>query len=137
MYCKLIKLTNGEDIILSTEDNCETFIGKEFVCGKNIVQVGTMRMPTSKGVVETYVLQPWIRMAKDGNINIPVNSIVVAVDLDERAASQYLDFVEEKTPVSFTKEEEEEINLDSELEDLDFEEEEYDGIPTRNGHTVH
>ncbi len=137
MYCKFVKLSNGDDIILTTEDNYDTFKDKEFVSGKNVVQVGVIRLPRSGGVVESYILQPWIRMAKTVYVNIPVNSIVAMVDIDDKAAKQYLSFVEEKTPLNLEPSSEEELERELE-EQLEFEEEEYDEQPTTNrGYTIH
>jgi len=137
MYCKFLKLSNGDDIILTTEDNYETFKDKEFVSGKNVVQVGVIRLPRSGGLVESYILQPWIRMAKTEEVNIPVNSVIAMVDIDEKAARQYLSFVKEKTPLTLESCSEE--KLERELEEpLEFEEEEYDDQPTTNrGYTIH
>jgi hypothetical protein len=132
MYCKLLKLSNGEDIIMSTEDNYETFKDKEFLIGKHAVQVGVVRIPRGTGVMETYILQPWIRMAATDLVSIPVTSVVAIVDIDEKAAQQYLSFVEDKPGLTL------EVSEEEDLEELNFEEEEYDGYPpSRNGHTIH
>lgn len=132
MYCKLLKLSNGEDIIMSTEDNYETFKDKEFLIGKHAVQVGVVRIPRGTGVMETYILQPWIRMAATDSVSIPVTSVVAIVDIDEKAAQQYLSFVEDKPGLTL------EVSEEEDLEELNFEEEEYDGYPpSRHGHTIH
>jgi len=132
MYCKLLKLSNGDDIIMSTEDNCDTFKDKEFLIGKHAVQVGVVRIPRSSGIMETYILQPWIRMAATDSVSIPVNSVVAVVDIDEKAAKQYLSFVEEKDELTL------EVSDEEDLEDNNFEDEEYDGFPPGgHGHTIH
>jgi hypothetical protein len=95
MYCKLIKLINGDNIIVTTDDDCSSFKDKEFLNCVDPVQVGTVRFPKGDMVVETYVLQPWIKMSLDDMVRIPISSIVVAVDLQDSAISQYQIYVED------------------------------------------
>lgn len=102
MFCKLLKLTNGEDLIVSTEDSCETFKGKEFLDVVDPVQIGTIKLPRGNMIIESYVMQPWIRMAKATTIKIPVTNIVVAVDLEDKAEAQYIEFVKSSGKIEFT-----------------------------------
>ena len=105
MFCKYLKLINGENLIVTTDDDCQTFKGKEFLNCVDPVQVGTIKFPRGSMVIESYVLQPWIKMSIDDVVQIPVSSIVVAVDVQELAFKQYKKFVEEYA------------NLDTELLD--------------------
>lgn len=110
MFCKYLKLINGENLIVTTDDDCKTFKGKEFLNCVDPVQVGTIKFPRGSMVIESYVLQPWIKMSVDDVVQIPVNSIVVAVDVQDMAFKQYKKFVEEYA------------NLDTELQEaLDYE----------------
>jgi hypothetical protein len=95
MYCKLLKLTNGDNLIVSTDDDCTTFKNKEFIDIIDPVQIGTMRFPHGNKIVETYVLQPWLKMGVQDVVRIPTHSIIVAVDIHEKALAQYRSFVEE------------------------------------------
>lgn len=95
MYCKFLKLTNGENIMVTTDDNCETFAGKEFIDIVDPVLISSFRFPRGNMVVESFVMQPWIKMAVKDVMKIPVKSIVVAADVQEMAISQYKTFVEE------------------------------------------
>jgi hypothetical protein len=141
MFCKFLKLTNGENIIATTEDECTTFKDKEFLQVTDPVQVGTIRMPKGNMVIESYVLQPWIRLAKENIVNIHVHNIVATVDLPEDAQAQYYDFIQTSGKISFTsgdgqaEAEEMEEQLEEEQNDLlssifDSDEEE------DNGHTA-
>ena len=110
MFCKYLKLINGENLIVTTDDDCKTFKGKEFLNCVDPVQVGTIKFPRDSMVIESYVLQPWIKMSVDDVVQIPVRSIVVAVDVQDMAFKQYKKFVEEYA------------NLDTELQEaLDYE----------------
>ena len=95
MYCKFLKLTNGENIIVSTDDNCETFVNKEFIDIVDPVLISSFRFPKGNMVVESFIMQPWIKMAKKDVMRLPVNNIVVATDVQEMAVSQYKTFVDE------------------------------------------
>lgn len=95
MYCKYLKLSNGEDIMVTTDDDCRTFVGKEFLTIVDPVLITTYKYPEGDVVIERYILQPWIRMARQDAINIPTKSIVLAVDVKESTLSQYKQFVEE------------------------------------------
>ncbi len=94
MYCKYLKLVNGDNVIVTTENDCKSFKDQEFLICTNPVQVGTVRYPKGNYIVETHVLQPWIKMLVQTTVQIPVSSIVVIVDIDEEAVEQYHKFVE-------------------------------------------
>lgn len=95
MHCKFLKLTNGEDIIVQTDDTCESLNNKEFISVIDPVLIASMRIPRGPMVIETYIMQPWIKMAKADVVQIPTKNIVVAVDVHEMAEKQYLQYVEE------------------------------------------
>ena len=148
MHCKFIKLTNGEDIIVQTDDTCESLNNKEFISVIDPVLIASMRIPRGPMVIETYIMQPWIKMAKADVVQIPTKNIVVAVDVHEMAEKQYLQYVEEsnnRNVINSTAEEETEEELTEEeafdefmqmiREDSD---EEDDGNPrTKTGRTLH
>lgn len=95
MYCKFLKLSNGDDIIVQTNDLCESFKDKEFLEVTEPVLISSMRIPRGPVIIETYVMQPWIKMARANVVSIPTTSIIVAVDVHEIAEEQYFEFVEE------------------------------------------
>lgn len=130
MYCKYLKLTNGENIIVSTDDNCETFADKEFIDIVDPVLISSYRFPRGSMVVESFIMQPWIKMAVKDVMRIPVKNIVVATDVQEMAVSQYKTFVEESVNEVTNELTEEDIEetLNEFLSDAgDGEEDEEDG----------
>lgn len=118
MYCKFLKLINGDNLIVTTDDECKTFKGKEFLSCVDPVQVGTIRFPRGTMVVESYVLQPWIKMSIDDVVQIPVSSIVVAVDVQEMAFNQYKKYVEETSKLN-ESDSYEQLEFDNEHEAFD------------------
>jgi hypothetical protein len=149
MHCKFLKLTNGEDIIVQTDDTCESLNNKEFISVIKPVLIASMRIPRGPMVIESYIMQPWIKMAKADVVQITTKNIVVAVDVHEMAEKQYLQYVEEynnrnilnNTP-DFELEEEEEVSKET-FEEFqqalrEDSEEDDDGTPrTRPGRTLH
>lgn len=103
MFCKFVKLTNGEDIIVSTDDPCLTFKEKEFIDVVDPVALGTVRLPRPTGIIERFVMYPWLKLSKPDVVRLPVKSILLVTDLETEAQKQYLDFVQGRTP-NFTEE---------------------------------
>ena len=93
MYYKFFKLINGEDIIAVTDDPCETFEDKEFIDIVDPVLICAYRIPREKGIMETYVMQTWMKMAVQDVISLPVASILIAVDVQPKVIEQYDIFV--------------------------------------------
>jgi hypothetical protein len=56
-----------------------------------------MRFPRGNKLVETYILQPWIKMGAPDIVRIPTHNIVVAVDVSNSALEQYKQYVEESS----------------------------------------
>jgi hypothetical protein len=145
MYCKFLKLINGDNLIVTTDDECKSFKDKEFLNCVDPVQVGTVRYPRGTMVVESYVLQPWIKMSVDDVVQIPVSSIVVAVDVQELAFKQYTKYLESMDELNSFEEELIELGDDPEaFEDFitsvlgsDNEEEEDDRIGRADTRTLH
>lgn len=147
MFCKLLKLTNGENLIVTTDDACETFKNKEFLDVVDPVQVGVIRMPRGNMIIESYVLQPWIRMATTDVVRIPVHNIIVAVDLQDSAKTQYEEFVNTSGKIEFVPGGLEDIpEVDEEADDdedlitnmFNDDEEEYDGYTTsKKNRSIH
>jgi hypothetical protein len=145
MYCKFLKLINGDNLIVTTDDECKSFKDKEFLSCVDPVQVGTVRYPRGTMVVESYVLQPWIKMSVDDVVQIPVSSIVVAVDVQELAFKQYTKYLESMDELDSFEEELIELGDDPDaFEDFitsvlgsDNEEEEDDRIGRVDTRTLH
>ena len=149
MHCKFLKLTNGEDIIVQTDDTCESLNKKEFISVIDPVLIASMRIPRGPMVIETYIMQPWIKMAKADVVQIPTKNIVVAVDVHEMAEKQYLQYIEESNSRNVLEEatedetEEEELTEEEAFDQLmqsmrEDSDEEDDGNPrTKVRRTLH
>lgn len=95
-YCKFLKLFNGEEIIVTTDNDCSDFKNEKYLHVIDPVEIKAISMARGPMVVETHVMQPWIRLAKDDIIQIPTDSIVVAVDVEDDVIKQYAKFVYEE-----------------------------------------
>lgn len=146
MHYKLLKLINGEDIIVTTDDNCDTFLNKEFIYVVDPIQITSIRLPRGTMIVESHILQPWLKMVKSDVIKIPTKSIVLAMDLTDSAIVQYKQYVMDVGTETVTKQEtldfdfdEEEDSLDALLQSVLEDSEEEDGTTrtTRDGKTIH
>lgn len=145
MFYKYIKLTNGDDIIAETKENVTTFTDKDFVDICDPVQISSIRIPRGPLVVETYMMQPWIKMADAKNMQLPTKNIIVIVDVQEATAQHYKQYVSEHGSQNFTdltsndeyNEEEAQDDTDDFYESITPDDED-DGIPrNQNGRTIH
>jgi hypothetical protein len=94
-FFKFLKLSNGEDIIATTDSNCENFKEQKSIFVYDPVLINTIRLAQGPYMVETFTMQPWIKLAKDDIMEIPTESIVVAVDIDDKVVTQYEMFLNE------------------------------------------
>ena len=93
MYCKFLKLTSGENLIVSTEDECVELVDKKYVEVTEPVEIHSMKMPYAGGVIESYIMQPWLKMSAKEVLRIPAHNIVIATNVLEKAESQYKQFI--------------------------------------------
>ena len=95
MYCKFIKLTSGENLIVSTEDECNELDTKNYIEVSEPVVIHSMKLPYQGGFIESYIMQPWLKMATKEVLRLPVRNIIIATNLLEKAESQYKQFIVE------------------------------------------
>ena len=95
MYCKFIKLTSGENLIVSTEDECNELDMKSYIEVSEPVVIHSMKLPYQGGFIESYIMQPWLKMATKEVLRLPVRNIIIATNLLEKAESQYKQFIVE------------------------------------------
>lgn len=119
MFCKFIKLTNGENIIAYTEDSCETFKDKEFLEVHNPILVGLVRFPRNGIIMESHMFMPWIAASSSESVKIPISSILVTTDVRDNIAKQYDTFIN-KVIIEDAEEDEEGIELSDEEDVEDF-----------------
>lgn len=93
MFCKYLKLTNGDNIIVTTDNDCKNFKQQKTIPVCDPVLLKNIQMSQGPFLVETFTMQPWIKVAKNDIIDIPTESILVVVDLHQSAVDQYKSFV--------------------------------------------
>jgi hypothetical protein len=92
-YCKFVKLVNGDEIIVTTDNNCNDYKNDRYLSVIDPVEVRSMQMVRGPHIVETHIMQPWIRMAKDDIVQIPTDNILVIVDVKDDIVDQYTKFL--------------------------------------------
>lgn len=96
LHYKLLKLTNGDNVVCTTDDNCANLKSKDSIYICDPVVVNPVRMPMGLKIVETFVMTPWINYAKENIFEIPTNHIILATDVNDKFKESYVSFVEEK-----------------------------------------
>jgi len=139
MYCKFLKLSSGENLIVSTEDECDRLEEKRYIEVSEPVVIHSMRMPYAGGFVESYIMQPWLKMSTKEILRLPVRNIIIATNLIEKAESQYKQFIMEHE--SFELETEEDIDEalagDVDINGNEITEEDDNGWRTSSDRTYH
>ena len=105
MYCKFIKLTSGENLIVSTEDECNELADKKYIEVSEPVEIHSMKMPYAGGIIESYIMQPWLKMSAKEVLKIPARNIVIATKVLEKAETQYKQFIIEYDSLEMATEE--------------------------------
>lgn len=95
-FCKFLKLSNGDEIIVTTDQNCNDFKNEKYLSVIDAVEIKEVTMARGPIIVESFIMQPWIRIAKDDIIQIPTESIVVVVDVEDDVLNQYAKFIYDK-----------------------------------------
>lgn len=119
-YCKFLKLTNGEEIIVTTDNDCSDFKNEKYLTIIDPVEVKAMQIVRGQQIIETQTMQPWIRLAKDDIIQIPTDNILVAVDVEDEVVDQYAKFLYEQHVRSLPAQDREEM-VENFLEELEGE----------------
>ena len=94
MQCKFLKLTNGDDIIAMVEDEYISTTTASHIQIQDPVMVSSARFPRGNMIIETYLMQPWIKLSRSNIMVIPTTTIVAAVDVTDSAIEQYNEFIE-------------------------------------------
>ena len=126
MYCKFLKLTSGENLIVSTEDECMDLADKKYIEVSEPVEIHSMKMPYAGGVIESYIMQPWFKMSAKEVLRIPARNVVIVTNVLEKAESQYKQFIIEYDSLEMATEEdiEQALSGDDDSSDNEISEEE-------------
>lgn len=139
MYCKFLKLTSGENLIVSTEDDCVELVDKKYVEVSEPVEIHSMKMPYAGGVIESYIMQPWLKMSAKEVLRIPAHNILVATNVMEKAETQYKQFILEYDQMALATDEDidKALSSDDDTTDEEIEEEDYDSWTDSGDRTYH
>ena len=140
MYCKFLKLTSGENLIVSTEDECIDMADKKYIEVSEPVEIHSMKMPYAGGVIESYMMQPWLKMSAKEVLRIPARNVVVVTNVLERAEAQYKQFIIEYDNLDMATEEDVEQALSGDDDNGEIEiseEDENDSRSSSGAHTLH
>ena len=139
MYCKFLKLTSGENLIVSTEDECVELVDKKYIEVSEPVEIHSMKMPYGGGVIESYIMQPWLKMSAKEVLRIPAHNILVATNVMEKAESQYKQFILEYDQMAVATEDDIEKALSGadDSTENEIEEEDYDSWTDSGDRTYH
>ena len=140
MYCKFLKLTSGENLIVSTEDECIDLADKKYIEVSEPVEIHSMKMPYAGGIIESYMMQPWLKMSVKEVLRIPARNVLIATNVLERAETQYKQFIIEYENSEMASEEdiEQALSGDDDNDDIEIsEEDENDSRSSSRAHTLH
>ena len=140
MYCKFLKLTSGENLIVSTEDACIDLADKKFIEVSEPVEIHSMKMPYAGGVIESYMMQPWLKMSAKEVLRIPARNVVIVTNVLERAEAQYKQFIIEYDNLDMATEEdiEQALSGDDDNGEIEIsEEDENDSRSSSGARTLH
>ena len=140
MYCKFLKLTSGENLIVSTEDECMDLVDKKYIEVSEPVEIHSMKMPYAGGIIESYMMQPWLKMSAKEVLRIPARNVVVVTNVLERAETQYKQFIIEYENSEMASEEniEQALSGDDDSSEIEIsEEDENDSRSSSGAHTLH
>ena len=140
MYCKFLKLTSGENLIVSTEDECKDLADKKYIEVSEPVEIHSMKMPYAGGIIESYMMQPWLKMSAKEVLRIPARNVVIVTNVLERAEAQYKQFIIEYDNLDMATEEdiEQALSGDDDNGEIEIsEEDENDSRSSSGAHTLH
>lgn len=140
MYCKFLKLTSGENLIVSTEDECMDLADKKYIEVTEPVEIHSMKMPYAGGLIESYIMQPWLKMSAKEILRIPARNVVIATNVLEKAESQYKQFIIEYDSLEMATEEdiEQALSGDDDTDEIEItEEDDNDSWTSSGARTLH
>lgn len=94
---KYFKLTSGENIIATTETNCDDLTAIDSVTVTDPVLINTVRVPRNGMVFESFIMQPWIALSSEYELDIATKHIMFAINVKESVEKQYHLYLEQDT----------------------------------------
>ena len=96
LYYKYLKLSSGDNIICMTTDNCEDIYDRKTIQVTHPVILSAIRMPSSRGVVESYIMYPLFSFSGEEIYTIPTSQIVLVINIKENLKNNYLTYLAER-----------------------------------------
>jgi hypothetical protein len=138
MYCKFLKLTSGEDLIVTTSYECIDLLENKYIEFTEPVEIHSMKMPYRGGFIESYVMQPWLKMAAKEVMRIPAQNILVATNVMAKAETQYRQFILENDETTIATDEDiEQASAGDDIDDEFEEDDDYDSRTDSTSRTYH
>ena len=130
LYYKYLKLSSGDNIICMTADDCEDIYDRKTIKVRQPVILSAIRMPSSKGIVESYIMYPLFTFTEEEEYVIPTSQIVLAINIKENLKNNYLTYLSQRE-----EEDDDELVADDE-DELEDEEETIDEFLNRLGDEI-
>ena len=96
LYYKYLKLSSGDNIICMTTDNCKDIYDRKIIQVTQPVILSAIRMPSSRGVVESYIMYPLFSFSGEEVYTIPTSQIVLVMNIKENLKNNYLNYISER-----------------------------------------
>jgi len=128
-YYEYLKLSSGDNIICTTTDDCEDIYDRKSIKVTQPVILSAIRMPSSRGIVESYIMYPLFTFTEEEEYVIPTSQIVLAINIKENLKNNYLTYLSQR------EEEDDELVADDE-DELEDEEETIDEFLNRLGDEI-
>ena len=117
LHYKFLKLSNGDNIICSTDDDCSNLNDKKSITICDPVTITQMKIPYGKVMVESYLLSPWVSFIEDTILEIPTKQIIFAANVSSNAKDNYLNFIDKQLNNDLEKESKNNENVSFSRED--------------------
>jgi hypothetical protein len=132
LYYKYLKLSSGDNIICMTTDDCEDIYEKKSIKVTQPVILSAIRMPSSRGIVESYIMYPLFSFTEEEEYTIPTSQIVLAINIKENLKNNYLTYLSQRED----EEDDDELVADDDEDELEIEEETIDEFLNRLGEEI-
>ena len=96
---KYFKLVSGENIIATTETNCDDLTAIDSVTVVDPVLINTVRVPRGGMVFESFMMQPWIALSSEYQLDIATSHILFAINVKESVEKQYQSYLEQENVI--------------------------------------
>ena len=121
-------MSSGDNIICMTTDDCEDIYEKKSIKVTQPVILSAIRMPSSRGIVESYIMYPLFSFTEEEEYVIPTSQIVLALNIKENLKNNYLTYLSQRE-----EEDDDELVAD---DDDELEEETIDEFLNRLGDEI-